>query len=101
MTDRIKAINITVEMSIKIMFSVSTVPFVMSVKRSVKFRNGTKEKSALDLISTIKAIMLGKKEMKVIGVRALCASLNVLDFEAMAMHRPLIKKEYAIMTTML
>lgn len=93
MTDRMSAINTAVDMSIRTMFSTSTEPFVISVKRSVKFKNGTKEKRALDLISTMKAIILGKNEMNVIGVRALWASLNVLDLEAMEMHRPLIKKE--------
>ena len=37
--------------------------------------------------------------MNVIGVNALCASLNVEDLLDTAIHIPLIRKEYAIITT--
>ena len=47
----------------------------------------------------IKATIPGKKDIKVNGVNALCASLNVLEVLAMAIHNPLTKKEYAIITT--
>ena len=63
--------NMTVDAIIRMMLIISTLPFVMSVKMSVKLRNGTMERSALDSISTMKAIILGKKEINVIGVRAL------------------------------
>lgn len=65
----------------------------MSVNNKVKFRKGMQDKIALDSTFIIKAIMLGKKEMKVNGVKALCASLKVFDLLAIAMHSPLIKNE--------
>ena len=37
--------------------------------------------------------------MNVNGVNALCASLNVFDVLAIEIHKPLMKKEYAIITT--
>jgi hypothetical protein len=46
----------------------------------------------------INAIIPGKNEIKVTGVRALCASLNVFDLLAIAIHKPLISKEYPIIT---
>ena len=86
------------EMNIKTIYKTLNSPFTRSVNMRVKFKNGTKDSTALDLTSTIKAIILGKNEMNVSGVKALWASLNVFDLEAIAMHRPLIKKEYATMT---
>lgn len=71
----------------------------MSSNNRVKFKNGTKDKRAEDFISIINAIIPGKKEINVSGVNALCASLKVLDLLAIAMHNPLIKKEYEIITT--
>ena len=72
----------------------------MSVNSNVKFKNGIIESKALVFISIMNAINPGKKEMNVSGVKALWASLKVLDLLAIAIHRPLIKNEYAIITIM-
>lgn len=71
MNESMMNINTIVEITINMIFNISTFPFVISVKSKVKFKNGTKDKRALDLISTMKAIMLGKNEIKVSGVKAL------------------------------
>lgn len=97
--DNMTAMKIIVDALISTMFKISTSPFVISVKRSVKFKNGTMDNKALDFISIMNAIMLGKNEMKVSGVKALWASLNVFAFDALEIHKPLIKHEYAMMTT--
>ena len=68
-------------------------PLVISVKIKVKLINGIKAKILVVWILIIKAIIPGKNEIKVRGVKALCASLNVLELLAIAIHKPLIKKE--------
>ena len=70
----------------------------MSVNSNVKLRNGTSDNSGLGAMSIIKAIIPGKKDTNINGVSALCASLNVLHLLAIAMHKPLIKNENAIIT---
>ena len=45
----------------------------------------------------MKAIIPGNKDIKVNGVKALCASLNVLHVLAIDIHNPLMKKEYTTM----
>lgn len=50
-----------------------------------------------DSTPTMKAIIPGKKVIKFSGVKALWASLNVLDLEAIAIHNPLTKSEKEIM----
>lgn len=82
-----------VDINIKRMFRILILPAVISVKMVVKFRKGIMDNSGVVVIPTIKAIIPGNKEMKVKGVRALWASLKVFEVEAMAMHKPLIKKE--------
>ena len=73
-------------------------PAVISVNSRVNFKNGTKESNKLLFTLIIKAIMPAKKEIKVSGVKALWASLKVLHLLAIAIHKPLIKKEYAMIT---
>ena len=82
-----------VDINIKRMFRILILPAVISVKMVVKFRKGIMDNSGVVVIPTIKAIIPGNKEMKVKGVRALWASLKVFEVEAMAIHKPLIKKE--------
>ena len=55
----------------------------------------TKDNTGVNLIFIIKAIIPGKKVIKVNGVKALCASLKVFALLAIAIHNPLINKEYA------
>ena len=75
-------------------------PAVISVNMVVKFKNGMIAINGVVVIPIMKAIIPGNKDMNVNGVRALCASLNVLEVEAIAIHSPLIKKEYVIITIM-
>ena len=82
-----------VDINIKRMFRILILPAVISVKMVVKFRKGIMDNSGVVVIPTIKAIIPGNKEMKVKGVRALWASLKVFEVEAIAIHKPLIKKE--------
>ena len=42
---------------------------------------------------------LGKNDINVSGVNALCASLKVFDVLAIDIHSPLTNNEYAIITT--
>ena len=51
------------------------------------------------LIPIIKAIIPGKSDINVNGVKALCAYLNALEVDAIAIHNPLIKNEYVTITT--
>lgn len=74
-------------------------PAVISVNMVVKFRNGIIAISGVVLIPIIKAIIPGNNDINVNGVSALCASLNVFDVDAIAIHSPLIKNEYVIITT--
>ena len=74
-------------------------PAVISVNMVVKFKNGMIAINGVVVIPIMKAIIPGNKDMNVNGVRALCASLNVLEVEAIAIHSPLIKNEYVIITT--
>ena len=66
---------------------------MISVKIIVIFKNGMNAIRLLEGMLIMKAIIPGKNEINVSGVRALCASLNVFDFEAIAIQRPLIKNE--------
>ena len=75
-------------------------PAVISVNMVVKFKNGIIAISGVVVIPIIKAIIPGKSDINVNGVKALWASLNVFDVDAMAIHSPLIKKEYVIITMM-
>ena len=68
-------------------------PTHTSFKTMVKFKKGIIDINIEDLIPTIKAIMPGNNEINVKGVKALWASLKVLDRLAIAIHKPLIKKE--------
>lgn len=83
----------TVETTIRIRFNILTLPEVISSNKRVKFKNGTNDNNGEDDISTINAIIPGKKEIKVMGVSALWASLNVFDLLAIAIHKPLTKNE--------
>ena len=65
----------------------------MSVKINVKFKNGTRERRALVFKLIKNAIIPGKNDINMTGVRALCASLNVLHLLATAIFNPLIRKE--------
>lgn len=66
-------ITTMVDNNIKKILIKSIVPFVMSVNNKEKFKNGTKESKALLSTLTINAIIPGKKEINVSGVRgALC-----------------------------
>ena len=71
-------------------------PAVISVNMVVKFKNGIMLLNDVVVIPIIKAIIPGNKDINVNGVRALCASLNVFDVEAIAIHSPLIKNEYVM-----
>ena len=73
-------------------------PAVISVNIVVKFKNGIIDISGVVVIPIIKAIIPGNNDINVNGVRALWASLNVLEVEAIAIHSPLIKNEYVIIT---
>lgn len=84
---------IIVDTSINPISKILMFPAVISVNSRVKFKNGTKESNKLLFTLIMKAIMPGKKEMKVSGVKALCASLKVLHLLAIAIHKPLINKE--------
>ena len=86
-------------MVINNIFNISIVPLLISVNINVKFKNGTIESIGVVVIAIINAIIPGKNDINVKGVNALCASLNVFDVLAIEMHNPLIKKEYAIITT--
>lgn len=87
-----------VDIAINPIFTTFIVPLLISVNSNVKFKNGTKESIGVVVIPIINAIIPGKKDINVRGVNALCASLNVLEVLAIAIHNPLIKKEYAIIT---
>ena len=54
------------------------------------------DNSGVAEMSIINAIIPGKNEINVSGVKALWASLNVFEVLAMEMHNPLINIEYAI-----
>lgn len=82
-----------VDTTIKIMFNQFAFPAVRSVKTTVKFKNGIMDNIGVPVTPIIKAIIPGKKDIKVSGVRALCASLKVLDVLAIAIHSPLMKIE--------
>ena len=73
-------------------------PAVISVNMVVKFKNGIIAINGVVVIPIIKAIIPGNNDINVNGVRALWASLNVLEVEAIAIHSPLIKNEYVIIT---
>ena len=60
-----------VDATISAILSQSMVPAVRSVKTTVKFKNGIMDISGVPVIPIIKAIIPGKKEMKVSGVNAL------------------------------
>ena len=75
-------------------------PAVISVNIVVKFKNGIIDINGVVVTPIMKAIIPGNKDMNVNGVSALCASLNVFDVDAIAIHSPLIKKEYVIITMM-
>ena len=66
---------------------------MISVKIKVVFKKGMHDRIRLLGKLIIKAIMLGKKEIKVRGVKALWASLKVLARLAIAIHKPLINNE--------
>ena len=70
-TFKTMAIIISVDKIIKAMFSKFKLLFTISVNNKVKFKKGTHDKIVLVSIFIIKAIILGKKEMKVSGVKAL------------------------------
>lgn len=60
-----------VETSIKNMCNTFPFPFVISVNKSVKFKNGIQARRDVVSIFIMKAIIPGKKEMNVSGVNAL------------------------------
>lgn len=81
-----------VDININNMFKISNLPFTTSVKIKLKLTNGIIDNKALLETFIKNAIIPGKKEMKVIGVRALWASLNDFDILAIAIHKPLTNK---------
>ena len=81
------------------MFNIFIFPAEISVNIIVKFINGIIEYKGVVSNSTINTIKLGKNDINVNGVNALCASLNVLDVLAIEILNPLINIEYAIITT--
>lgn len=89
-----------VDTIIKAIYKAFIFPAVISVNMVVKFKNGIIAIKGVVVIPIMKAIIPGNKETNVNGVSALCASLNVFDVDAMAIHSPLIKKEYVIITMM-
>ena len=74
-------------------------PLVISVNMMLKLINGIIDNNQLFDMFNMKAIIPGKKAMNVSGVKALWASLKVLDILAIAMHKPLIMIENAIIIT--
>ena len=68
-------------------------PLATSVKFILKLMKGIIESKALLGILIRNTIMPGKNEINVNGVKALWASLNVLDMLATAIHKPLIIME--------
>lgn len=84
---------IIVDNNIKKIFRILIFPAVISSNNRVKFKNGTSDNKVDEEISSINAIIPGKKAINVNGVNELCASLNVLDLLAIAIHNPLIKNE--------
>lgn len=92
-TTNSKVIKITVDTTMAIIFKRLTLPLVRSVNNKEKFKKGTSARKKFVLILIIKAINPGKKEIKVNGVSALCASLKLLERLAIAIDKPLIRKE--------
>ena len=74
-------------------------PLVISVNMMLKLINGVIDNNQLFDMFNMKAIIPGKKAMNVSGVKALWASLKVLDILAIAIHKPLIMIENAMIIT--
>ena len=74
-------------------------PLVISVNMMLKLINGVIDNNQLFDMFNMKAIIPGKKAMNVSGVKALWASLKVLDILAIAIHKPLIIIENAMIIT--
>ena len=55
--------------------------------------NGIIDINGVVVIPIMKAIIPGNNEMNVSGVKALCASLNVFEVDAIAIQSPLMKNE--------
>ena len=90
---------IIVDTNMSIKCSIFRLPLVISVNITLKLINGMIDNNQLFDMFNMKAIIPGKKAMNVSGVRALWASLKVLDILAIAIHKPLIIIENAIIIT--
>lgn len=90
---------IIVDINMSIKCSMFRLPLVISVNITLKLINGMIDNNQLFDMFNMKAIIPGKKAMNVSGVRALWASLKVLDILAIAIHKPLIIIENAMIIT--
>ena len=96
---KVKTIIITVDININIICKVFTLLAAISLNNNEKFKNGIIDVSTELSTSIIETIRPGKTTIKVKGVKALRASLKLLALLATAIHNPLIRNEYAIITT--
>ena len=90
---------IIVDINMSIKCNMFRLPLVISVNITLKFKNGIIDNIALVFMFSMNAIIPGKKAINVSGVKALWASLKVLDILAIAIHKPLVMIENAIMIT--
>ena len=95
---KITDINIREDPIIKTRFKILKLELRRSWNNNTKFKHGTNERTKDDEILIINAIIPGKNEINVNGVKALCASLKVLHLLATAMHTPAINIEYKTIT---
>ena len=87
---------IIVDTNMSIKCSIFRLPLVISVNITLKLINGMIDNNQLFDMFNMKAIIPGKKAMNVSGVKALWASLKVFDILAIAIHKPLIMIENAM-----
>ena len=87
---------IIVDANMSIKCSIFRLPLVISVNMTLKLINGMIDNNQLFDMFNMKAIIPGKKAMNVSGVKALWASLKVFDILAIAIHKPLIMIENAM-----
>ena len=90
---------IIVDTNMSIKCSIFRLPLVISVNITLKLINGMIDNNQLLDMFSMKAIIPGKKAMNVSGVKVLWASLNDLDILAIAIHKPLIMIENAMIIT--
>lgn len=100
MYERTNIIKISVDANIVNVYIILKFPLLASFIICTKFRNGMAAIIIFVLMFNMDEIIPGKKLINVIGVRELCASLNVFASDVIAMHNPLIRNEKVIIIRM-